>query len=107
MIGTALADRFIGSDAALAFGNITSATLDSNFFISADNVAQNGTTPPFTFNTASGSLIFDSNRSSPDGQTTLLTVQSGASMVANDLVFFSSASLGFMAILRLVEASIS
>ncbi|MFM8524286.1 MAG: beta strand repeat-containing protein, partial [Cyanobacteriota bacterium] len=76
------------SFASLAFGNITSATLDSNFFISADNVAQNGTTPQFIFNTTSGALIFDSNGSSADGQTTILTVQSGASIVANDLVFF-------------------
>ncbi len=75
------------SFSSLAFGNITSATLDSNFFIRADNVAQNGTTPQFIFNTASGSLIFDSNGTSADGQTTLLTVQSGASIVANDLVF--------------------
>ncbi len=71
-----------------AFGGITSATLDGNFFISADSVAQNGTTPQFIFNTLSRALIYDSNGTTPDGQSTLLTVQLGASIVANDLVFF-------------------
>jgi VCBS repeat-containing protein len=71
-----------------AFGSITSATLNSNFFISADSVAQNGTNPQFIFNPLSRALIYDSNGTSPDGQTTLLTVQLGGSIVANDLIFF-------------------
>ncbi len=87
-----ITDFASGSDtlsfASSAFGGITSATLDGNFFISADSVAQNGTTPQFIFNTLSRALIYDSNGTSPDGQSTLLTVQLGASIVANDLVFF-------------------
>jgi Ca2+-binding RTX toxin-like protein len=71
-----------------AFGGITSATLNSNFFISPDSFAQNDTTPQFIFNTASRSLIYDANGTNPDGQSTLLTVQVGASILANDLVFF-------------------
>ncbi|MFI0402523.1 MAG: VCBS domain-containing protein, partial [Cyanobium sp.] len=71
-----------------AFGGITSATLNSNFFISPDSFAQNSTTPQFIFNTAFSSLIYDANGINPDGQSTLLTVQVGASIVANDLVFF-------------------
>jgi Ca2+-binding RTX toxin-like protein len=76
------------SFASSAFGGITSAALGGNFFISPDSVAQNGTTPQFIFNTLSRELIYDSNGATPDGQSTLLTVQLGASIVANDLVFF-------------------
>jgi Ca2+-binding RTX toxin-like protein len=71
-----------------AFGGITSAVLNSNFFISADSVAQNDTIPQFIFNTTSGALIYDSNGTNPAGQSVLLTVQLGASISANDLIFF-------------------
>jgi VCBS repeat-containing protein len=86
-----ITDFASGSDklsfSSSAFGSITSATLDSNFFIRADSIAQNDVTPQFIFNTATRALIYDANGTNPAGQITLLTVQSGASIVANDLVF--------------------